>query len=256
MKVTVCQLRNQIPDFDKDWDNLVRHVQTEQSELVLLPEMTFFPWFAWASQVDATVWQQAIKAHEAWHQRLHELAPALVCGSSPVNEEGKRFNRAFVWDPKTGFNPVHDKYHLPDEEGFWENSWYDRGDGDFTPYTAAHVKIGFAICSEIWFFQHARVYGQQGIHLILCPRATPRETLDKWVVAGQAAAVVSGAFCLSSNRISSTHEEANLGGQGWIAGPDGELLGLTSQAQPILSLEVNLELADLAKQTYPRYIPD
>ncbi len=66
------------------------------------------------------------------------------------------------------------------QEGFWEDSWYSRGDGSFesadVPVVVdvqsgrtVTVKVGFLICSELWFFQHARGYGEQGVHVILSP---------------------------------------------------------------------------------------
>jgi N-carbamoylputrescine amidase len=92
--------------------------------------------------------------------------------------------------------------------------------------------------------------------LLAVPRATPRETLEKWQVGGRAAAVVAGAFVVSSNPVSRVDEAANLGGQGWVVGPDGDVLGLTSGEQPFLTIEIDLQEAERAKQTYPRYVPE
>ena len=110
------------------------------------------------------------------------------------------------------------------------------------------MKIGFAICSDLWFFQHARKYGQQGIHMLVCPRATPRETLSRWIAAGRTAAVVAGAFCLSSNRVSGIAEKANLGGKGWIADPEGEVLAQTSSDEPFVTVNIDLKRAERAKR--------
>lgn len=49
MKVTICELSNRDRGFVRDWDILVRHVRKHESDLVLLPEMTFYPWFAWTA---------------------------------------------------------------------------------------------------------------------------------------------------------------------------------------------------------------
>jgi N-carbamoylputrescine amidase len=231
-------------------------VKAEQSELVLLPEMPFCPWFAWSPEYDHFIWESAVKAHQEATSLLERLSPALVCGSRPVNKQGKRHNEAFIWDQKSGFRSAHTKYYLPNEEGYWEASWYERGNGYFDPIQAGIALLGFVICTDIWFFQHPRSYGKKGVHLIACPRATPRSTLDKWLVGGQAAAVVSGAFALSSNKISREGKEADLGGQGWILGPNGKVLGLTSHEQPFLTLELDLKKADQAKQTYPRYVKE
>jgi len=43
MKVTVCELRNDPEGLDQDWTALVAHVKSEKSDLVLLPEMPFYP---------------------------------------------------------------------------------------------------------------------------------------------------------------------------------------------------------------------
>ena len=64
MKMTVCELRNDSAALEKDWQALVDHVQSETVELVLLPEMAFFPWIAKAKQFDAGTWAAAVKAHE------------------------------------------------------------------------------------------------------------------------------------------------------------------------------------------------
>lgn len=75
---------------------------------------------------------------------------------------------------------------------------------DFSLENTSKGKVGFLICTEIWFNSHAREYGKQGMQLLVCPRATPNPTAPKWVMGGQAAAVISGAFCFSFNLGSAT----------------------------------------------------
>jgi N-carbamoylputrescine amidase len=256
MKITVCELNNEPDDFARNWEMLASHVKVEKSGLVLLPEMTFYPWFGWKKEYDPSVWEEAVDAHEKWELRLQELAPATVLGTHPVNHDSKRLNEAFIWEEEADLQAAHSKYYLPNEEGFWESSWYDKGDKDFVAIQTDQALIGFVICTEIWFFEHSRTYGKEGVHLIACPRATPKSTLDKWLVAGRAAAVVSGAFCISSNRINLSGKGADLGGQGWIVGPDGDVLGQTTQKKPFLTVDIDLNKADQAKRTYPRYVPD
>ena len=256
MKVTVCELGNDPAFFAQDWERLVVHVKGERSDLVLLPEMPFSPWFAWSPKYDPKIWERAVKSHQEATPFLEQLSPAIVCSSQPVNRKGKRHNEAFLWDQRSGFRTAHTKYYLPNEKGYWEASWYEKGDGNFKPIQAGKAMLGFVICTDLWFFQHSRSYGKDGVHLIACPRATPKTTLEKWLVGGQAATVVSGAFVLSSNKINREGEEADLGGQGWIVGPNGKVLGLTTQEQPFLTLDLDLAKAEKAKEMYPRYVED
>ena len=97
----------------------------------------------------------------------------------------------------------------------------------------------------------------QGIDLLVCPRATPQSSAGKWLAGGRTAAVISGAFCLSSNFSGPNIEGSEFGGTGWIIEPEeGEVLGVTSQSQPFVTTEINLEVAKKAKHTYPRYVKE
>jgi N-carbamoylputrescine amidase len=74
------------------------------------------------NKVDPAIWEQAVIAHDQWIPRLSVLAPAIVAGSRPLIQNGKRHNEGFIWESESGYKPSHFKYYLPDEEGFWEAS--------------------------------------------------------------------------------------------------------------------------------------
>lgn len=254
MRVTVCELEDSAAGLAHAWDALVDHVRTQKSELVLLPEMPFAPWFAVSRVFEERIWRDAVETHTAWLEHLGELSPAVVLGTRPVDRGAQRLNEAFCWTEETGYRPAHYKCFLPNEEGFWEAEWYSQGDGSFAPIQCGAARVGFQICTELWALDQARTYGKQGVHIIATPRATPHSTLPKWVVGGQAAAICSGAFAISSNHMSSPGDPVHLGGQGWIVSPDGELLAITSRDQPIASADLHLTAAERAKRTYPRYV--
>lgn len=70
MKVTVCELANDLNELAGDWEALVRHVRSEASDLVLLPEAPFHPWIARTDHFDPAVWQASVEAHDRWMGRL------------------------------------------------------------------------------------------------------------------------------------------------------------------------------------------
>ena len=143
MKVTVCQLRDDPAELESDWAGLVAHVRAEESNLVLLPEMPFSPWFATSRRFDPKVWAAAVAAHTAWEARLRDLAPAVVIASRPIDFGNERYNEGFVWDAETGIRGVHAKTFLPNEEGVWEASWYQRATPEFTPVQVFDAQVGF-----------------------------------------------------------------------------------------------------------------
>ena len=253
MRVTVCQMPDETPAFELAWRDLAVHCRNQGTDVVLLPELPFYPWFGTTPTFDVERWRAAEEAHRRWMDRLPELAPAAVIATAPVTRGGPRHNEGFVWDERIGYRAAHQKYYLPDEDGVWEARWYERGDGTFQGIEVGAAKVGFLICTELWAFEKARAYGRAGVHLLVTPRLTGRATVDKWLAGGRAAAVVSGAYSLSSNRTSATKD---YGGHGWVVSPDGEVLATTSEADPFATVAVELGLAERCKSTYPRYVLD
>ncbi len=257
MKVTVCELSNDPAALEDGWSALAAHVRAEGSDLVLLPEMPFHPWLASSREVDPAAWLESVRAHEAWIARLGELGAPAVVATRPVIDGGEHFNQALVWQGGAELPVSHRKQYLPEEEGFWEASWYSPGPAGTGISTAAGATIGFAICTEMWFLHRAREYSKLGLQLLACPRATLATSTGKWLAGGRVAAVVSGAYCLSSNFTGNADESGEWGGTGWIVEPEeGEVLATTSSSAPFATLEIDLAVADAAKRTYPRYVAD
>ncbi len=255
MKVTVCQLPDPAEGFEEVWQSLCGHTRAEASQVVLLPELIFFPWVGWTDRFDEDQWQSAIDAHVEWLDRLDELGAPFVLGSRPITtDDGARHNRSFVWHDGVVFDG-HDKYYLPEEPGFWEASWYSPGDGSFEPMTVGDLNVGFMICTDMWFTEHAREYANSGVQLLATPRVTEASSRDKWLAGGRAAAVMAGAFGLSSNR-SGESNGVSYAGMGWVVDPDGLVLAKTSSETPFITLNIDLTLADKAKSTYPRYVKE
>ena len=250
MRVTVCEMPDNRKAFEIAWEELIAYVRKQRSDLVLLPELPFYPWIATTPQFDVQLWQRAQKAHEVMMQCLRELSASVVLGTHSVLEGGLRLNRGFYWTPADGSRGVHDKYYLPNEKGFYERCWFDRGRREFTLARVQEMAIGFLICSEVMFNEWSRYYGGQGANIIAVPRATGGH--ERWVVAARMAAIASGAFVLSSNRA----QDHVFGGRGLVVGPDGDVLASTSRQAPFATVEIDLAESAQAKKTYPRDLPE
>lgn len=253
MKVTVCELPEASKDRLAAFDALIQHVRKEGTEFLLLPEMPFDAWLSRTQEVTLERWQEAVDTHESMVPRFAEMGATVIAGTAPIIRDGKPYNEGFVWDSENGYRGAHLKYYLPEEEEFWEASWYRRGPKQFDAIDTKAGKLGFLICTEMWFTEWARHYGRQDIQLILSPRAAAG-SVDRWVTGGRAAAIMSGAFSLSSNRAGLDEHGIQWPGAAWIISPEGEILGTTSAERPFLTLDLDLEEASAAKSTYPRYV--
>ena len=255
MRVAVCQLDSRDDHRAAALEALGAHVARTRAELVVLPELAFSTWLAVDPVPDLAAWQASVDEHDAAIAGLDALGAAAAVGSRPtVEPDGRRHNTAFAWSRGAGAVRVRDKHYLPDEPGYWEASWYDPGELSHDTCRVAGATVGVLLCTDLWFFEGARQYARAGTELLCLPRATPHESLAKWLAGGQVAAICSGAYCLSSNQWVPGGSPLECGGMGWVIGPDGDVLATTSPDEPFVTVEVDLAVAREAKGTYPRYV--
>ncbi|MFD2421998.1 carbon-nitrogen hydrolase family protein [Amycolatopsis pigmentata] len=253
MDVTVCQLDSRDDHRPAGIAALTDHVARTRSDVVVLPEMPFSQWLAAAPVCDPARWRRSVIEHDESIAGLAGLGATTVVASRPTP---RRRNEAFVWSATTGAVGVREKYYLPDDEGYWEATWYDRGERRFDSCRVGPARTGVLLCSELWFLEWARHYARSGVELLCVPRATPWQTLDQWLAAGRTAAVCAGAYCVSSNHWVPSGSGIEHGGAGWVISPDGVVLAVTDEKEPFATVEIDLDLARKAKHTYPRYVKE
>jgi N-carbamoylputrescine amidase len=158
--------------------------------------------------------------------------------------------------------PLRRKYLLPDEPGSFEARWFDPGDPAFPAFRAGILSFGLNICTELWALETYAAYAEGNVQVVLAPRATAAATSARWLSVGVVAAVRSGAYSVSSNRVDPT---GACGGGSWIISPEGQILATTTPASPFATVDVDLAASNEAREAYPRnvlarpsrdYVPD
>ncbi|MDJ0337315.1 carbon-nitrogen hydrolase family protein [Cryobacterium sp. PH31-O1] len=259
MKITVCQLDNRSTAREEVWSLLAAHVESARPDLLVLPEMPFSDWLANDRPTPdaADRWAAAVAEQHRVLTEIEGWNAGAVLGTRPILRDGtSRRNEVFVATDGQPARGIREKYYLPDEAGYWEASWYDRGALEFPQTRVAGASIGVQVCTELWFFEWARRLGREGADIVAVPRATPRTSTSKWLAGGRSAAVTSGAFCVSSNLGSPLDDAEGFGGCGWIIDPEGNVLATTSEDDPFATVEIDLADARAAKSTYPRYVAE
>ena len=251
MRVTVCELPHEPIALTAAWAALCEHTASHSSELVLLPEFAMVEPVWESEHFDLSRWNDAETLGEIWLARLSEMRANHVAGTRPVTIAGRRFNQGYLTSVAGGVVPLRGKFFLPDEPGCWEARWFTRGGANFPAYQAGALSFGLNICTELWALESYAAYARCGVQAILSPRATAASTTAKWLSVGVVAAVRSGAFSLSSNRVD---ESGSCGGAGWIISPDGEILATTTQDTPFVTIDIDLHLPITARASYPRNV--
>ncbi len=216
MKVGICELHPEMTPGSEAWSRFASHVREEGPDVFLLNEMPFRSWISAGEEVVPETWNAACDAHAKGVSLLGELGAKVVLGSRATELDGHRVNEAFVWTKDEGLQGVHTKQFFPNEAGYYEARWFEPGERHFRVVEAGALRVGFLICTEVMFNEHARHYGRSGAHLIAVPRATPRGTTRRWRTAMQMAAIVSGCYVVSSNRGGVDSRGQKFGGAGWV----------------------------------------
>jgi N-carbamoylputrescine amidase len=225
-------------------------------DILLLNEMPFGGWVAAGPQPDPELLVASHRLHDEGLEHLEDLGAHTVLGSRPTFERQRSINVAFSWTAETGIKAVHTKQFFPNEEGYYEARWFERGDLRFQLADVGGIKVGFLICTDVMFPEWARYYGRRGAHVIAVPRATPEPSLNRWKTVMSACAVTSGCYVVSSNRAGVSGTGQEFGGKGWIFGPSGRLRAETSTSAPVVEVEIDLDLVAQAKRGYPSYVED
>jgi N-carbamoylputrescine amidase len=230
---------------------LCEHTVAHASQLVLLPELAMVEPVWESEHFDAARWGAIETLSDSHLHRLPGLGAEFVVGTRAVRMDRRRLNQAYLWSAAAGVQPLRSKYFLPEEPGSWEATWFQRGDPGFPLFHAGPVSFGVNICTELWALETYATYAALGVELLLSPRATASATASRWLAVGVVAAVRSGAFSLSSNRVDPT---GACGGGGWIIDPAGVVLAITSAAEPFATRDIDLTRVAEAKGSYPRYV--
>lgn len=236
------------------WAKLTKQVAGARLDLLVTNELPFGRWIAAAPNFDQDTAQGSVAAHEAGLTALSALPVPAVLSSRPVWAGDRLANEAVILEHGT-IHALHRKRYFPAEPGWFETSWYVPGEAGFQAADAAGLRVGVLLCTDAMFNEHARGYGRQGAALIAMPRATGAST-EMWHAAGKMAAIVSGAYVVSSNRVGSSPTGPTFGGGGFAYRPDGSLIAATTPTDTLLVADVDPGVSSRQRADYPCYVAE
>ena len=247
--ISTCEFPDQADMAAGMWRRLAIEIGKKPVDLLVLPELAGVDSFWSSPTFDEAVWRHAAATHAALEEHLRPIAARRIVGTRAVAEGAKRWNETFLWTPERGLVRGRAKALLPQQEGGWEETWFDRGSQYPEAVRDGEFCFSEMVCTELMVSTAARGLGQSGVQVIAAPRATGGH--PRWEVAARMTAIAAGAFVATANR-----RGATLAGGSWIVGPDGDILARTDESAPIVSLEIDLALVDRARLTYPRNVRD
>ena len=257
MKINYVQWPAMLEPDSPAFAQIAREVRASQPDVLVTNEMPFGDWVWTVPSFDRAVAQRSVDLHgeSTGLAALRSLGVPIVISSRPVWAGEHVSNEAFAL-VDGAYVTLHHKHYFPEEPGWFEATWFRTKAPGFEVHDLAGLRVGVLLCTEAMFNERARAYGRAGADLIVVPRAGGGAA-PRWAAACAMAAVVSGAYVVSSNRVGlSLRGDAEFGGDGLAFGPDGSRLGITSAATPMATLELSLNEAAAAKRGYPCYVSE
>jgi N-carbamoylputrescine amidase len=254
LRITFVEWPEALTPTDAQWQALKNSIVSARPDILVTNELPFGPWLADASVFSDDHAILSVRAHEKGIEELIGLhIPAII--SSRPTWNGKRLaNEAFVLQNGV-VRPLHRKQYFPNETGWFETEWYAGDDSGFKVHDVLGIKVGVLLCTEAMFNEHARAYGKAGASLIVIPRASGKD-IESWKIAGAMAALVSGAYVVSSNRVGHSKSDTHFGGGGFAYAPQGRLLAVTTSANPVQTFDLDPEVSKIAQRSYPCYVAE
>src|SRR5882724_3067681 len=254
LKIAFVEWPEDLSTGDPQWIALRDSVTAVHADILVTNELPFGPWLANGPVFSKDEAHLSVRAHEKGLEGLIDFALPAVISSRPVRNGKRLANEAFVLEEGVT-RPLHRKQYFPDEPGWFESEWYAGDDSGFAVAKVLGIKVGVLLCTEAMFNERARAYGRQQTSLVVIPRASGT-AVRSWKIAGAMAALVSGAYVVSSNRVGRSKGGTRFGGRGFAYEPHGRLLAGTTRSKPVQTLELDPTMAADAQRAYPCHVPE
>jgi omega-amidase len=214
------------------------------SDLALFPEL-------WYSGYDLEKWQRyAAPLGAGIFARLSALAREnhIALGGSVLElKDGHPYNTFALFDAAGECRAVYRKLHLFGPLG--EDRWLRAGDS-FSLWEGEWGPVGLSICYDLRFPEVTRRYALQGARLWLLPAQWPTRRIRHWQALLRARAIENQMFVAAVNGVGPSGRE-QFGGLSAVIEPWGEAVAEAGASEVLLTVEIDLDQADEARQRFP-----
>lgn len=216
------------------------------AELVVLQELHCGIYFCQAE--DTTMFDLAEPIPgpdtEVFSAAAREHGVVLVASLFEKRAPGLYHNTAVVFEKDGSIAGKYRKMHIPDDPAYYEKFYFTPGDLGFQPIATSVGKLGVLVCWDQWYPEAARLMALAGAEILIYPTAIGWESTDPqdekerqhgaWFTIQRGHAVANGLPVVAVNRVGMEPDWSGVTGgiqfwgQSFVAGPQGEVLHLSS----------------------------
>ncbi len=255
-------------------DNLSKAVSmtevaaSEGAEIVCLPELFMSRYFAQhdvSDVVDLTELAVKIPGSEAatLAQCAKENKVTLVAGSLYELDHGRLFNTSCVFGPSGRMLGKYRKTHIPQDESYYEQSYFAPGDTGFKAFPTPKAMIGVNICYDQWFPEAARCEALLGADVLFYPTAIGHvkgisEAEGEWqtawenVMRGHA---IANTFIVAAVNRAGKEEDMRFWGGSCVIDAFGRTIARAGAKEQVLIVEADLGHSEMVRKGW-RFFPN
>ncbi len=150
--------------------NALAEARARGADLLVLPELFILGYPAEDLVLKPSAIALSMSAVEALARETADGPDVLI--GAPWRAEGKLHNSA-VWLSNGKVSGRYDKRELPNYGVFDEKRLFDPGTGAPGVFEMRGVRVGVAICEDLWFERVPRATAAAGAQLLIAPNASP-----------------------------------------------------------------------------------
>ncbi len=217
---------------------LIKRAADSGAKLVALSELFCTPYFCREDTPEAIAAAEefAVTIPGSTTDALSDAARAnkvVLVGGSVYEKAGDQyFNTAPVFNSDGELLGAYRKTHIPHDQGFWEQHYFDHGDTGIAVFDTEVGKVAVQICYDQWFPEGARLAALKGAEFLVYPTAIgdvdfakfPQqgEWRQMWTTAQAGHAICNHLFVAAVNRVGQ-EGETNFWGGSFVADPCGRV---------------------------------
>ena len=235
--------------------SMIEEAAERGAQVVCLPELfvtPYFPQYELASASDREkVPHDAIPGATA--DALSAMARdngVVLLGGSIYEKAGTHcFNTALVHGADGSLLGKYRKTHIPHDENFYEQYYFDRGDTGFQVVDTSRGRISPLICFDQWFPEAARACALEGAQMLFYPTAIGlSDHIGQWEGDWQQAwenvmrghAIANSVVVAAVNRVG-REDDMEFWGGSFVIDAFGKTLARAGKGEEIVLAKIDLE---------------
>jgi agmatine deiminase len=236
--------------------SLVEKASMKGAQVVCLPELFATPYFPQREGSSPKDMRESDlvdtipgRATNALSSAAKENSVVIIGGSIYELAKGRLFNTSVIFDADGRELGRYRKTHIPHDENFFEQHYFDKGDTGFRAFDTELGRIAVLICYDQWFPEAARAVALDGAEVVFYPTAigTAKGIRQKegnwqraWENVMRGHAIANGMVVCGVNRCGREGDMTFWGGS-FVCDAFGKTMRRAGRKEEVLVSKVDLD---------------